>query len=125
MRTQRRNKKLIYVCQKYQAGNITKYNPPIPIYENYAPTNSESDLLAMGMDYPKRLRIKTDDKILLAGKWIDRMEVYHEGDRVYVYVTPPKEHDVLCKDADYEVETKPIETINQLEVMLFNRNGKN
>ena len=63
MRTQQRNKKLIYLCQKYQAGNITKYKPPIPIYENYAPTNSDSDLLSMGMDYSKRLRIKSDNKI--------------------------------------------------------------
>lgn len=125
MRTQQRNKKLIYLCQKYQAGNITKYKPPIPIYENYAPTNSDSDLLSMGMDYSKRLRIKSDNKIFINGEWLDRMSVYHQGDRVYIYVKPPEEHDMLCKTADYEVETRPIETINQLEIMLFNRSGKN
>lgn len=125
MRTQRRNQKKIYLCQMYQDGKLTKYGEPIPIFENYAATNSEADLIAMGMEYPKRLRIKTDIRIKINGRWKMRNEVYHKGDKVYVYVQPPQEHDVLCKDADYEVETKPIETLNQLEIMLVNLSGKN
>ncbi len=125
MRTQKRNKKQIYICHKYIENGIEKFKEPIPIKENYSATNSESDLIAMGMEYPKYLRIKTDIKVCIDGKWISRKSLYHPGDRVYVYVTPPIEHDVLCKNADYIVDTKPIESINQLEVMLFNLSGKN
>lgn len=125
MRTQQRNKKKIYVCHKYTENGIDKFKEPIPIKENYSATNSESDLIAMGMEYPKYLRIKSDIKVCIDDKWFNRKDLYHPGDRVYVYVTPPETHDVLCKTADYEVDAKPIETINQLEVMLFNLSGKN
>ena len=125
MRTQQRNKKTIYLCQKYVQNGIEKYKEPIEIKENYSATNTESDLIAMGMEYPKYLRIKSDIRVCINGVWQNRKDLYHPGDKVYVYVTPPEKHDVLCKTADYEVETKPIETLNQLEVMLFNLSGKN
>lgn len=126
MRTQQRNKRLIYLCQKYvDEKGIELFKEPIPIKENYNPTNSDSDLATMGMEYPKYLRIKTDDRICLNGKWQNRIDLYHQGDKVYVYVEPPKEHDKLCKTADYEVDAKPSETINQLEILLKNLSGKN
>lgn len=125
MRTQKRNKRLIYICHKYIENGIEKFKEPIPIKENYNATNTDSDLVAMGMEYPKYLRIKTDVKVCINDEWIRRINLYHPGDKVYVYVEPPKEHDILCKDADYVVDTKPIETINQLEVRLFNLSGKN
>ena len=125
MRTQQRNKKQIYLCHKYIENGIAKFKKPIPIKENYSATNTDSDLIAMGMEYPKYLRIKSDIRVEINGKWQNRKDLYHAGDRVYVYNEPPKEHDVLCKNADYEVDTKPVETLNQLEVMLFNLSGKN
>ena len=124
MRTQQRNKKQIYLCHKYVENGIAKFKEPIPIKENYSATNTDSDLIAMGMEYPKYLRIKSDIRVEINGKWQNRKDLYHAGDRVYVYNEPPKEHDVLCKNADYEVDTKPVETLNQLEVMLFNLSGK-
>lgn len=126
MRTQKRNKRLIYLCQKrVNEKGIEVFEKPIPIYENYNATNSESDLIAMGMEYPKYLRIKTNVRIKLNNEWVDRKDVYHPGDKVYVYVTPPRRHDPMCKTADYEVDTKPSETLNQLEIMLKNLSGKN
>lgn len=125
MRTQERNKKLIYLCHKYVENGIEKFAKPIPIKENYSATNSESDLIAMGMEYPKYLRIKSDIRVCINGKWQNRRDLYKPGDKVYVYVKPPEKHDVLCKTADYEVDTKPVETLNQLEVMLLNLSGKN
>lgn len=125
MRTQARNKKTIYLCHKYVENGIEKFEKPIKIKENYSATNSESDLIAMGMEYPKYLRIKSDIRVCVDGAWQNRRDLYRPGDKVYVYVTPPKEHDVLCRTADYEVDTKPVETLNQLEVMLLNLSGKN
>ena len=126
MRTQHRNKKLIYLCHmNVDDKGVVTYSEPIPIKENYSATNSESDIIAMGMEYPKYLRIKSDIRVFLNGKWQNRKDLYRPGDKLYVYVTPPKEHDPLCEGADYQVESKPVETLNQLEVMLLNLSGKN
>ena len=35
MRGLRRNKRCIYLCQKYKDGNLDKYKEPIKLYENY------------------------------------------------------------------------------------------
>lgn len=127
MRTQRRNKRTIYLCQKYLDGNLVKYREPIKIKENYNATNTDADIIAMGMEYSTRLRIKTSLRAYINGKWVDRTELYHTGDRVYVFNTPPEKHDVLCKNADYEVEIAPNlgATINQLEIILLKLSGKN
>lgn len=110
MRTLKRNKRDIYLCQKYQDGNLTKFKEPILLKENYLPTNSDGDLIAIGMNYPKYLRIKTD---------ISEKDLFHAKDRLYVYKKPPEKHDVLCRDADYEVYKKPNLYINEMEIMLY------
>lgn len=114
MRPLRRNKREIHLCQKYQDGNLTKFKEPIPLLENYVPTNSDGDLIAIGMDYPKYLRIKTS---------AEEKKLFHPKDRVYVYVDKPKKHDVLCRDADYEVYKDPSVWINEMDIMLYRISG--
>ena len=109
MRNLRRNKRRLYLCQKYQDGLLNKYKEPIELYRNYLPTNSDGDLISIGMEYPMYLRIKTT---------IDDKDLFHPKDRVYVYKNIPYEHDVLCKDADYEVYKEPMLFINGIEIML-------
>lgn len=114
MRTLMRNKRKIYLCQKYLDNTLTntivKFREPITLQENYVPTNSDGDLIAIGLNYPKFLRIKTD---------ISEKDLFHAKDRVYVYKEPPITHDALCKDADYEVYKQPSLFINEMEVMLY------
>ena len=114
MRTLLRNKRKIYLCQRYQDGNLRKFKEPIELWENYVPTNSDGDLIAIGMDYPQYLRIKTN---------IDERELFHPKDRLYVYKDKPEKHDVLCKDADYEVYKDPSPWINEMDVMLYRLSG--
>ena len=114
MRNLRRNKRKLYLCQKYQDGMLDKYKEPIPLLENYVPTNSEGDLISMGMEYPMYLRIKTD---------ISEKDLFHAKDRLYVYVDKPDVHDELCKTADYEVESEPMIFINEIEVVLHKLSG--
>jgi len=115
MRNLRRNKRKLYLCQKYVDNNqIDKFREPILIHENYLPTNSEGDLISIGMDYPMYLRMKPD---------ISEKELFHEGDRFYIFTEPPKVYDDLCKDADYEIYKKPMIHLNSLEVMLYRRSG--
>lgn len=125
MRTLYRDKKTIYICHKYVDGKITKYEEPIEVKEHYEQTTNEADLIAMGMDYVKRLRIKTGTRTFVDGKWVDTASLYHQGDRIYIHVEPPTEHDVLCKTADYEVEVDPTVTPNQVSVMLLKLSGRN
>ena len=109
MRNLRRNKRPLYLCQKYQDGLLKKYREPILKWENYVPTNSDGDLISIGMEYPMYLRIKTS---------VDNKDLYHAGDRLYIYKDKPNTHDVLCENADYEVYKDPMLYINEMEVML-------
>lgn len=109
MRPLARNKRKLYLCQKYQDGLVDKYKAPKCLFENYLPTNSDGDLISIGMDYPKYLRIKTN---------INEKDLFHPKDRLYIYKEPPKIHDVLCKTADYEVYKEPSLFINEMEIML-------
>lgn len=108
MRNLRRNKRKLYLCQKYTDNLIDKFKEPIELWENYVPTNSEGDLISMGMEYPMYLRIKTN---------VSERNLFHAKDRLYVYVQPNK-NDPLCKDADYEVESEPMPYLNDMEVVL-------
>lgn len=109
MRLLSRNKRTLYLCQKYKDGNLIKYREPIKLKENYLPTTSRGDLISIGMDYPMYLRIKTS---------IKEKDLFHPKDRLYIYKDIPETHDVLCKTADYEVYKKPMLYINEMEVML-------
>lgn len=109
MRTLERNKRVLYLCKVYEENGLKKYKPPIEVYDNYTPTNSDSDLMGIGMTYPMYLRIKSDIKN------IDR---YAPGDKVYVYAKKPARHNYLAKDCDYIVLEPPLPTINQIEVTL-------
>jgi len=110
MRTLMRNKRKIYLCQKDPQDGHTFFKEPIELLENYVPTNSDGDLIAIGMNYPKYLRIKTD---------IKEKDLFHAKDRVFVYKQPPVVHSKLCKEADYEVYKQPSLFINEMEVMLY------
>lgn len=116
MRCMKRNKRLIYLCVSYQDGNIRKFREPQEIKVNYRVTNSEEDLIALGLDFPKYVRIKTDLKYA---------ETFHPKDRVYIRQKPNTEpFDVLCKNADFEVDGDPIISLNVVEVTLKRLSGK-
>ena len=115
MRCLKRNKRLIYLCNRYQDGRIVKYDSPIELKINYQATNSEGDLIALGLDYPMYIRLKMD--ISLGRK-------FKAHDRVYISTMPSNPFDELCKDADYEVESDPIISLNTAEVTLKKLSGK-
>ena len=114
LRNLRRNKRKLYLCQKYIENGKDFFHEPVLIHENYLPTNSEGDLISIGMDYPMYLRMKPE---------ISEKDLFHEGDRFYIFIEPPKEHDIICKNADYEIYKKPMIHIDSLEVLLKRRSG--
>ena len=110
-----RNKRKLYVCNVKLDNNIKKYDEPIELYEHYRTMNTSGGLQAFGLDAYEYIRITTN---------ISHADYYHLGDRLYINVEPPQQHDVLCKTADYEVYKEPVATINELEVLLKRRSGK-
>lgn len=115
MRCLARNKRKLYLCKEYQENNLSKYHEPIALMLNYQATNSEGDLIALGMDYPMYVRIKTD---------MQYANMFKAGDRVYISIKPSEPFDPLCKDADYEVDSDPIVSLNIVEVTLKKLSGK-
>ena len=115
MKTLRRNKRKVYVCNAYFDNEKKRYNEPIKLYENCQTTSGVADMERFGLDAYQYMRIKTD---------IQNGKNYHLGDAVYVNVEPPQEHDILCKTADYEVSEDPITTLNFTEVLLRRRSGR-
>lgn len=116
MRCLKRNKRVLYLCTNYQDGDIRKFNLPQEIKLNHRVTNSEEDLIALGLDYPKYIRIKADLKYA---------DTFHPKDRVYIKHKPNIEtFDVLCKDAEYEVDSDPIVSLNVVEITLKRLSGK-
>lgn len=115
MRCLRRNKRLLYLCNRYQDGKIEKFTEPLPININYQATNSEGDLIMLGLDFPMYMRIKADMDVGLK---------FHAKDRVYIKNIPSKNFDGLCKDADYEVTSDPIVSLNSVEINLKKLSGK-
>lgn len=115
MRCLQRNKRTLYLCSEYQEGDISRFRKPVKLNVNYQATNSEGDLIALGMDFPMYIRIKTEANLA---------EMFKAGDRVYINRLPQQPFDVLCKDADYEVDSDPLVSLNTVEITLKKLSGK-
>lgn len=115
MRCLMRNKRELYWCSEYEDNGISKYTKPEKIHLNYQATNSEGDLIALGMDFPMYVRIKAD---------ITDANKFKAGDRFYIGVTPNVTFDILAKDADYEINSDPIVSLNSVEITLKKLSGK-
>lgn len=96
MNSLRRNKNKFYLCKRYiDENNITKYHYPIEVKLNYAPMNSDAQVLALGIDYSKYLIVVGTAK---------ELSIFSNKDRCYIYNKPDlKNFDEMCYDADYEV----------------------
>lgn len=115
MRCMMRNKRKLYVCNEYQDNEISKFKKPICILANYQATNSAGDLIALGKDFPMYIRLKVD---------VDLSHWFNAGDRVYIDKKPSQPFDELCKDADYEVDSDPLVSLNVVEITLKKLSGK-
>lgn len=109
----KRNKRKFYLCKKLP--DSTKFANPIPCNLNFEPTNSVGERITLGEDYSMYLKIKCTPQ---------EASNFHNEDKCYVYVNPPKVHDALCKDADYIVDGNPINTLNNSEIKLRKLSGQ-
>ena len=107
-----RNKRTFYLCKKI-ADNTT-FQKPIPKTLNFQPISSVGEMLTLGEEYSMYLRIKCTP---------NEAADFSDKDRCYIYKQPPKEHDLMCDEADYVVDGEPIITLNEAQITLRKLSG--
>lgn len=96
MRQLRRNKRPIYICKRAEQEGYEVFDKPVSLLINLAPVNDKTLIGITGDDKNTYLQ-GTIDKI-------DRV-YYNEHDRLYVNNRAPLKHDILCRHADYAVDS--------------------
>lgn len=117
MNTLVRNKTVFNHCKKYydDTAKISKFSTPVTKNLNYEPITSIQEKTSIGENYYMYLKINCT---ALEAK------DFKAGDRCYIYITKPLNHDPLCKTADYEVEGIPLPTLNDGTVRLKRLSSK-
>lgn len=113
----KRQKKYFYWCKKYidEKTNVTKFEKPKRVFLDYQPTNSDAQVLALGTEYSKYLRVTGND---------DKIRQFKNQDRCYINVKPDiKNFNGMCYDADFEVDGDPSKTDNEISLMLKKLSG--
>lgn len=116
MRTLHRNKRKLYLCESYEEDNRRYFKEPIKLFENWQYVQTDASFEKLGWEAYDYIRIKTN---------LNHANYYHMGDRLYIGVEPPEEHDLLCKTANFEVYRDPIITLNEVEVVCKKLSGRN
>ena len=116
MKQLHRNRRKIYMCKAYRDGSLVKYEEPVLLKENWQLINTSTEVKQVGLEVYDGIRIKTSPS---------HAKYYHVGDRAYVFVDIPEQHDENCRDADYVVDADPLVTLNECHVLLKKRSGKN
>lgn len=111
-----RNKRIIYICNRIIENGRYFYSNPQKVKVNYQPISDKSagEIIAVGENYINRLILYM--KPSLAKK-------FHNFDRCYVFVDPPKNHDKVCSEADFYVDGSPSRYINESTVHLQRMTG--
>lgn len=107
-----RNKRTFYLCKK--VANNTTFEKPIIKRLNFQPISSVGEMLTLGQEYSMYLRIKCKPS---------EAADFKDEDRCYIYKQPPKEHDLMCEEADYVVDGEPIITLNEAQITLRKLSG--
>lgn len=107
MRTLNRDKKALWVCKKIPNSEPQQFEAPVKRLLNTVATTSEYDIVAFGESY-KEYRKATIP--------MSQKHLFNEGDRVYMYVTPPTKHDKLCNECDFEIKSI-LDSISQTRIV--------
>lgn len=109
MNNLKRNKRKFYYCNKIEKNGRIIFSRPKPIRLNYQPIKSIGEVLEAGPD--------TEGTLIVYMKPIYG-KLFHNGDRCYVFVEPPKQYDKTCSTADYFVDGEPKIYINEYTMHL-------
>ena len=117
MNVLKRNKRTLYLCQKVEEDGRMIFGKPIEVRANYQPiedTRTVGQLLEFGPDYTSTLIVYINPIM---------RNLFHNGDRCYVFVEPPEEYDKTCTTADYVVNGEPKLYMNECTFHLLRMKG--
>lgn len=112
-----RNKRILYLCERYidEEYQVIKFKNPIKLTVDWQPISTDSQVLSLGTEYSKYIRIKGNNS---------ETSKFNYKDRVYIYKTPDfNNFNVMGEDADYEVINSPVNMLNDGEVLLKKLSG--
>lgn len=109
-----RNKRTFYYCNKKEENGRVIFSKPQKIRLNYQPIRSQLQMLEVGPD---------DRNTLIVYMKPAYGKLFHNGDRCYVFVEPPKKYDKNCNTADYYVDGEPKIYINEYTMHLQRMTG--
>lgn len=104
----KRNKRLLYLCNRKEVDDRIIYDKPIPLYVDYQPLSSNGEIIAFGEEYTNRLSVYTNP---------ETAKKFRNADRCYVFIDKPEKYDKLCSTADFYVDGDPM--INICEGRLY------
>ena len=90
------------------------FSEPQKVRLNYQPVRSDFQYLEAGLDFRNTLIVYMKPS---------KGKIFHNGDRCYVFVEPPKEYDKTCNTADYYVDGDPKIYINEYTIHLERMKG--
>lgn len=113
----KRNKRKIYLCRKIEDDGRMIFGEPIEVRVNFQPiesTKTQGLWLETGPDYTSTLIVYIKPTL---------RDLFHNGDRCYVFVNPPEEYDKTCTTADYVVNGEPKLYMNECTFHLIRMKG--
>lgn len=90
-----RTKRKIHYCRRYIEDDMELFYESETRRLNLLPISGELTLLSGGEVNSMYLKARIKKCV----------QSYSEGDRAYVNIEPPEEHDMLCDKADYVLKT--------------------
>ena len=117
MNTLKRNKRKFHLCQKIEVDGRMIFDKPIEMKANFQPiedTRTINQLLEFGPDHTSTLIVYIKPTL---------RDLFHNGDRCYVFVEPPEEYDKTCTTADYVINGEPKLYMNECTFHLSRMKG--
>lgn len=111
----KRNKRLLYLCNRIEVNSRIIYDRPIPLYVDYQSLSSDGEIIAFGEEYTNRLTVYTNP--VIARK-------FRNADRCYVFIDKPEEYDKYCSTADFYVDGDPIINLGEGRLYLQRMTGE-
>ena len=94
----KRNKQVLYLCNRIEKDGRLIFDKPKKLKVNYQPVSMTGEIISFGSEFINKLVIYTNDKIA---------RKFHNFDRCYIYVKPPETYDKTAAEADFYVNGEP------------------
>lgn len=120
MNNLKRNKRVFYHCAMKEQNGRVVFEKPEKVKLNFQPIMSNGQVRSDGLMLEVGLNSRDTLIVYMRPSYGER---FHNGDRCYVYVEPPKQYDKTCNTADYYVDGEPKKYLNEYTIHLKRMTG--